>query len=225
MRGMILAAGRGQRMGELTNNQPKLLLKVAGSYLIEHAIQAFSQAGIKEIVINVSYFKEQIMAALGTGRRYGLKLFYSEEKERLETGGGIVKALPLLGEEPFVVWSGDVICDYPLAQLLQQPLRLAHLVMVDNPAFKPQGDYCLNQNHEIEYGPGKTYTFANIGLYRPALFTGCQPIFRRLADIWQDAILQKQITGECYHGLWHNIGTPQDLKTAEAVLSLSPFSS
>src|SRR5690348_7699847 len=103
MRGMILAAGKGERMGALTQNTPKPLLKVGDSYLIEHAIQSFIKAGIKDIVINVSYLKEQILDALGNGSRYGVKLTYSIEEERLETGGGIVKALPLLGKDPFVV--------------------------------------------------------------------------------------------------------------------------
>src|SRR5690242_19148247 len=133
MRGMILAAGKGERMRAMTEKTPKPLLKAAGSYLIEHAIQALIDAGIREIVINVSYLKEQIIAALGNGARYGVKLLYSEEEERLETGGGIVKALPLLGTEPFVVLSGDIITDYPIAQLREKPLRMAHLVMIENP--------------------------------------------------------------------------------------------
>lgn len=206
-------------MGRLTEQVPKPLLKVAGSYLIEHTIHALSKAGIKEIVINVSYLKEQIMAALGDGQHYGVKLFYSEETERLETGGGIVKALPLLGDGPFIVVSGDIISDYPIAQLLQKPLRLAHLVLVENPSFKPQGDYCLNINHEIEMGPGKTFTFANIGLYHPQLFAGHQPVYQRLADLWKEAIFQKQITGECYSGLWYNIGTPQELTAVTEAIS------
>jgi MurNAc alpha-1-phosphate uridylyltransferase len=219
MRGMILAAGKGERMGSLTQKTPKPLLRAAGSYLIEHAIQSLSEAGIKEIVINVSYLKEQIIAALGNGARYGVKLFYSEEEERLETGGGIVKALPLLGDEPFVVLSGDIITDYPIAKLFQKPLKLAHLVLIENPPFKPQGDFCLNENHEIEMGPGKTYTFANVGLYRPALFAGLEPVYRRLGDLWKEAILQKQITGECYQGLWYNVGTPQELNAVEEAMS------
>jgi len=218
-RGMILAAGRGERMGVITEQIPKPLLKVDGSYLIEYGIRAFVNAGIREIVINVSYLKEQIIAALGDGKRYGAKLVYSEENERLETGGGIVKALPLLGTEPFIVLSADIITDYPLEALLQKPLRLAHLIMVENPSFKMQGDYCLNQDQEIEKGPGKTYTFASLGIYRPELFTGCQPVYRRLADIWKEALAQKKITGECYPGLWYNIGTPQDLEAAQEVLT------
>lgn len=219
MRGMILAAGKGERMGAMTEKTPKPLLKAAGSYLIEHAIQSLFEAGIREIVINVSYLKEQIIAALGNGARYGVKLLYSEEEERLETGGGIVKALPLLGGAPFVVLSGDIITDYPIAKLWEKPLRLAHLVMIENPSFKPQGDYCLNDQREIEFGPGKTYTFANIGLYRPELFSGREPVYSRLADLWKEAITQKQVTGECYQGLWYNVGTPSELKAVEEAMS------
>lgn len=218
MRGMILAAGKGERMGSLTQKTPKPLLKVRGFYLIEYAIQSLMKGGIKEIVINVAYLKEQIVNALGDGARYGVKLSYSIEEERLETGGGIVKALPLLGAEPFVVLSGDIITDYPIAELAKKPLRLAHLVMVENPSFKPQGDYGLNSSHEIEIGSPKTYTFANIGIYRPELFHGCQPIHSRLADLWQKAITQRQITGECYDGQWHNIGTIHELRMAEELM-------
>lgn len=219
MRAMILAAGKGERMGTLTEQLPKPLLKIGDSYLIEHAIQALIKAGIKEIVINVSYRKEQILSALGNGSRYGVKLTYSIEEERLETGGGIVKALPLLGKDPFLVLSGDIITDYPLAELFNKPLRLAHLVMVENPSFKPEGDYCLNANQEIEMDcSGKTYTFANIGLYRPELFLDHQPVYSRLADIWQKALRQKQITGECYSGLWHNVGTVQELEALRGSL-------
>lgn len=212
MRAMILAAGKGERMGAMTKVTPKPLIKVGDAYLIEHAIHSLVQAGVQELVINVSYLKEQIQAALGDGSRYGVKINYSIEEERLETGGGIVKALPLLGKDPFLVLSGDIITDYPLAELWKKPLRLAHLVMVENPAFKPQGDYCLNAKQEIEAGPGKTYTFANIGLYRPELFQNREPIYSRLADLWQEALRQKQITGECYSGVWHNVGTLQDLE-------------
>ncbi len=121
MRAMILAAGRGERMGELTMQTPKPLLRVGEYYLIEYVIVNIKRADIQEIVINISYQGEQIKAFLGDGSRYGVKIFYSEEKERLETGGGIFQALPLLGDKPFIVVSGDVITDFPLSRLPQEP--------------------------------------------------------------------------------------------------------
>ena len=138
MRAMIFAAGRGERMRKLTELLPKPLLHVAGHYLIEYAICNLKRAGIREIVINVSYRGEQIKDALGNGERYGVNIVYSEEKERLETGGGIVQALPLLGDEPFVVMSSDIITDFPLQNLLHYSNSLAHLIMVPNPPYHPK---------------------------------------------------------------------------------------
>ncbi len=223
MRAMILAAGVGQRMGSLTAKTPKPLLKVAGRYLIEYTIETLCNAGIYDIVINVSYRKEQIMDALGTGARYGVRLYYSEEVERLETGGGVVKALPLLGDEPFIILSADIISDYPLKRLAQRPLKLAHLVMVANPPYNLKGDYSLKENQELYVGQSNSLTFANIGIYRPALFAGHQPVFCRLAHLWQAAMAAGQVTGECYSGLWYNVGTPQELNTAEKVFSRPIF--
>lgn len=218
MRAMILAAGIGQRMGALTQKTPKPLLNVGGRYLIEYAIESLTKAGIDEIVINVSHLKEQIIDALGNGERYGISIFYSEESERLETGGGIVKALPLLGSDPFVVLSADIITDYPIARLFQLPLQLAHLVLIKNPPYNPQGDFYLNDHHEISKGPSNPFTFANIGIYRPELFAGHPPVHRRLAHLWQDALLQGKLTGECYDGLWYNVGTPEALEVANKAI-------
>ena len=192
MRGMILAAGLGKRMGDLTLKTPKALLKVGHRYLIEYPIQSFVNAGIREIVINIFYHKEQIKEALGDGSNYGVNITYSEEDERLETGGGIVKALPLLGPDPFVVMSSDVITDYPLENLFKKDHRLAHLILVQNPAFHLQGDFCLNENNEIYYGQSDTFTFASFGIYRPELFTGYKPIYFCLPDAWKAGIHLKK---------------------------------
>ncbi len=211
MRAMILAAGRGERMGSLTANAPKPLLYVAGKYLIEYAIFSLVKAGIKEIVINVSYQAEQIKTALGDGKRYGVTIFYSEEKERLETGGGIFHALPLLGEEPFIVLSSDIITDYPLHQLPQQPEGLAHLVMVDNPPYHPEGDFGLREGRLV-MNVQPTFTFGNISIFRPEFFKNCEPGHFRLTTLLIPAVLANQITGEHYRGAWYNVGTPSDLQ-------------
>lgn len=211
MRAMILAAGRGERMGALTDNIPKPLLRVADHYLIEYTINQLARANIREIVINVSYHGEQIKAALGNGERYGVQLVYSEEAERLETGGGIFKALPLLGDKPFVVLSSDIITDYPLANLPANPQGLAHLVLVNNPVFHPRGDFGMRSNI-IDKQATPTFTFANIGVYNPALFADCEPGHFPLNRLLFPAIERQQITGELYQGLWYNVGTPDTLQ-------------
>lgn len=209
-RAMILAAGRGQRMGKLTEFLPKPLLYVQGRFLIEYAISNLKQAGIEEIIINVSYRAEQIKASLGDGSRYDVKIIYSEEKERLETGGGIFQALPLLGSHPFIVMSSDIITDYALSQLPQELDGLAHLVLVNNPVYHLQGDYEL-ANKRISLGSPKL-TFANIGVYHPDLFANCKPGHFRLTHVLNPAIEKELVTGEHYQGKWHNVGAPDDLK-------------
>lgn len=215
MRGMILAAGRGERMGELTLNTPKPLLQVAGYCLIEYVIANFKRAGIKEIVINISYHGEQIRTFLGDGKRYGVKILYSEEDQRLEVGGGIFHALPLLGDQPFIVMSGDIITDYPLANLPQQPKGLAHLVLVDNPAFHPLGDLGLRDGYADLTAQPK-FNFANMGVYRPELFSDCQPGYFPWRQFMFPVIERGQVTAEYYQGKWCNIGTPLELAMLNA---------
>jgi MurNAc alpha-1-phosphate uridylyltransferase len=217
MRAMILAAGRGERMGELTSHTPKPLLKVAGQYLIAHAIQQLVQANIRDIVINVSYLGAQIQAALGDGSAYGVHIQYSIEEERLETGGGIVKALPLLGDEPFIVLSADVISHYPLINLPAQPTGLAHLVMVPNPPYHAKGDFALHDGVLQLDGVNKL-TFGNISVLRKELFAGCAPEKFPLSKVLKPAIANQQITGELYDGFWQNIGTPGDLQNISEVI-------
>ncbi|MHB1948941.1 MAG: N-acetylmuramate alpha-1-phosphate uridylyltransferase MurU [Gammaproteobacteria bacterium] len=209
MRGMILAAGRGQRMGTLTTEVPKPLLQVRNRYLIEYSLFALIKMGITEIVINICYRGAQIKEALGDGSRYGVTIFYSEEDEALETGGGIFQALPLLGPEPFIVLSCDVITDYPLHQLPQEPIGLAHLVLVNNPLYHSSGDFCLLKN-KVYCGQSSTLTFGNIGIYRPELFADCKPGKFGLGPLLKEAALHGKITGEHYQGIWHNLGRPDD---------------
>lgn len=211
MRAMILAAGRGARMGALTQETPKPLLRIADRYLIEYSILSLTKIGVKDIVINVSYQREKIIAAIGGGARYGVKIQYSEEPEALETGGGILQALPMLGNEPFIVLSSDVITDYPLQNLPTDPEKLAHLVLVDNPLYHPEGDFGLVEN-TISMQASPTFTFGNVGVYRPELFADCKPGYFRLGDLLKKAISEQKISGEHYQGLWHNLGSPEDLQ-------------
>lgn len=213
MRAMILAAGRGERMGELTANTPKPLLQVNGHYLIDYAIASLVRAGIREIVINVSYLGDQIQAALGDGTRYGVHMQYSDEPERLEVGGGIIQALPLLGSEPFLVVSSDIVTDYPLVQLTQAKKALAHLIMVDNPAFHPTGDFGLRDGY-VDANATPALTFASMGVYHPSLFVTDKTGHVRWSDIMLPAIKRGDVTGEHYQGIWYNVGSPQELAIA-----------
>ena len=210
MRGMILAAGRGKRMGELTKDVPKPLIRVGGRYLIEYSLIALAKSGITEIVINVCYLGAKIKEAIGDGSRYGVTIQYSEEPKALETGGGVYKALPLLGPDPFIVLSSDVIIDYPLTQLLKEPEGLAHLVLVDNPLYNALGDFCLREG-KIYCAAKSTLTFSNVGVYRPELFKGCQHGIFRLGTLLRDAVKEDKVTGEYYQGIWYNLGTQEEL--------------
>ncbi len=207
---MILAAGRGQRMGALTDHTPKALLRVGHKYLIEYAIDVMVAVGIKDIVINVSYFREKIKAALGNGEKYHINIHYSEEEEALETGGGIYQALPLLGPNSFIVLSCDVISDYALQQLPTLS-GLAHIVLVDNPDFNVRGDFNLDGNR-VNIDPPCRLTYANIGLFHPDLFAKCKPGKFRLGDVLKEHARQGLVTGEYFKGFWHNLGTPEQLQ-------------
>lgn len=211
MRAMILAAGLGTRMGELTRKTPKALLRIGDHYLIEHSLMQLVKAGIQDIVINLFFHGEQIEKALGNGKRYGATILYSKENERLETGGGIFKALPLLGPDPFLVISCDIITDFPFYKLDSlSNHHLAHLIMVDNPVYHPEGDFALTHD-EINLDQSPKLTYANIGLFHPSLFNSCRPGHFRLTTVLQPAIKKKLVSGEYYAGKWHNIGTPEDM--------------
>lgn len=216
MRAMILAAGRGERMGALTVDTPKPLLRVAGKYLIEYTLASLARAGIRNIVINVSYHAAQIKSALGNGQQYGVEISYSEEAQRLETGGGIFQALPLLGDEPFLVVSSDIITDYPLASLPADPKGMVHLVLVENPEFHPHGDFGLRDGF-VDMHAKPRFTFANVGVYRPEFFSGCKPGYFPLNKLLFPAIERGVVTGEYFQGKWFNIGTAEQLNSLPSI--------
>jgi len=217
MKAMILAAGRGERMRPLTDHVPKPLLRVGGRPLIEYLIDALLRAGFSELVINHSYLGQEIESALGDGSRYGVRIAYSAEPEgALETGGGIFRALPLLGER-FLVVNGDIWTDYPFAQLVRQPSGLAHLVLVDNPPHHPLGDFGLSGNALVS--EGSRLTFAGIGVYRAELFSGCSSGRFPLAPLLQSAISQNKASAEHYDGQWIDVGTPERLHSLDVQLS------
>jgi len=215
MKAMILAAGRGNRLRPLADHTPKPLLTVKGKALIEYHIDALVRAGIHQLVINHAWLGEQIEAKLGSGSVYGADILYSPEAvPGLETAGGILKALPLLtdGETPFVVVNGDVLTDFNFQDLHQHRLAagcLAHLVLVATPAYKAQGDFGLEAGRVTSQGD---LTFAGISVLHPHLFEGLSPGARPLAPLLRAAMAKGQVTGVCYQGVWHDIGTPERLE-------------
>lgn len=223
MKAMILAAGRGERMRPLTDSVPKPLLQVAGKALIEYHLAALARVGIREVVINVAHLGEQIIAALGNGRRYGVDIQYSREAQALETAGGILQAMPLLGEEPFILVNGDVWTDYDFSRLVRcdMSLSLAHLVLVDNPIHNPDGDFCLatealpsGQIATQREQSNNALTFAGISVIHPRLLdllTVAVGNPAALAPLLRQAMAQRRVSGEHYQGLWTDVGTPERL--------------
>jgi len=210
MKAMILAAGRGARMQPITDTIPKPLLKVAGKPLIAHHLITLARAGIAEVVINISHLAEKIQQELGDGQHYNIKIHYSHEPIALETGGGILQALPLLGTTPFLVVSGDIWTDYPWQQLPQQLENdLAHLIMVDNPSYHVTGDFVLQQG-KLQHEGGAKLTFASMGVYHPKLFAGAPSGAFRLTKLLDPAIAAGKVSGEHYHGNWANVGTEEE---------------
>lgn len=207
MKAMILAAGRGERMRPLSDHIPKPLLPVNGKPLIAHHLRALAAANIQDVIINVSHLAHLFQESLGDGTEYGVRIHYSIEPTALETGGGICKVLPLLGDEPFIAVSGDIWTDYPYSQLPSRLTQLAHLVLVDNP-FHPDGDFMLQDGILHNNGSPK-YAFASIGIYHPDLFKAHQPGTFPLVDVLRPAIDQGKITGEIYQGDWLNVSTPE----------------
>lgn len=222
MNAMILAAGHGTRMRPLTHHTPKPLLKVGRKALIVWQIEKLKQAGYNDIVINIAWLAEQIPAYLGDGSQWGIRLHYSNEQNEgaLETAGGIVKALSLLGNEPFLVVNGDVWCDINYSHLQLAQNDLAHLVVVNNPKHNLEGDFALQQQRLYKDGVPK-YTFSGIGLYHPKLFNTLKYGKQALAPILYKAMDDKQVSGELYQGDWRDIGTPERLYSLDKELKAS----
>jgi len=220
---MILAAGVGERMRPLTDQTPKPLLRVGGVPLLEHHIRRLAQAGYAELVINVSHFAQQIIDYCGDGSRWGLSITYSPEEEPLETAGGIHRALPLLGRQPFLVVNGDIWIDYDFRQLAAYrpvPPESAHLVMVGNPPQHSQGDFWLDEEGWVrELAPGSTgLTYAGVAVYTPGFFATMRPGKMALRPLLDDAIARNCLTGEYYPGNWEDVGTPERLRALDDIV-------
>lgn len=212
---MILAAGRGERMGALTAELPKPLLDVGGAALIEHHLVRLAASGFTEIVINLSYRGEQLRARLGDGARYGVSIVYSDEGEPpLETAGGIVHALPLLGDAPFLLVNSDVFTDFDFRTLAAQP-RTPALVLVANPPHHPHGDFGLGADGFVTAAAPRL-TYAGIAVFESRAFATLAPGRRPLKPWLDAAIARRELRGIVHSGLWLDVGTPERLAVARA---------
>ncbi|WP_300425520.1 N-acetylmuramate alpha-1-phosphate uridylyltransferase MurU [uncultured Thalassolituus sp.] len=217
MKAMILAAGRGTRMAPLTDHCPKPLIPLSGKPLIIHHLEKLSAAGFREVVINHAWLGEQIEEALGDGSTWGLRICYSAETEALETGGGVHKALPLLGDAPFLLINGDVWTDWDYQSALNTELghALAHLWLADNPDHNPEGDFALEAGQVVDR---RAMTFSGISVLSPELWKGASAGAYPLAPMLRQAMAQERVTGEPLNADWVDVGTPQRLAALEGRL-------
>lgn len=207
---MILAAGRGERLRPLSDTLPKALMQVAGRSLIERHLDNLAAAGIENVVVNLGWLGEQIAERIGSGSRYGLTVIYSNEGDNiLETGGGIQRALPVLGDKAFLVVNADIFTDMPFDQHLDDN-ALAHLVLVPTPVHKKRGDFDLVDG-KIAISDTPTYTFSGVAMYRPDFFAGVDAGRFPLAPMLRAGASANQITGSVYTGFWQDVGTPERL--------------
>ena len=217
MKAMILAAGRGERMRPLTDLLPKPLLAAGGKPLIVHHIEKLAAAGVTQLVINHAWLGHKLVAALGDGSALGVSIHWSAEESALETAGGIVQALPLLGSDPFLVINGDTWLDLDYRALVSQPLGedLAHLWLVPNPPQHPQGDFSLQAGRVLDT---PALTFSGVGLYHPAAFAGLPCGARKLAPLLRDWMALGRVGGSLLAGEWRDIGTVDRLRELDEQL-------
>ncbi len=212
MRALILAAGKGERMRPLTLFKPKPLLEVCGIPLIEHHIINLKKAGFKQIVINVSWLAQQIMQRLGNGSQFGVEIRYSYEgEEPLETGGGMLKALPLLNNEAFLVVNGDIFTDFDFSKTSIQDDKLAHLILVKNPEHNANGDFALSEEKLLTNNNQQKFTYSGIGIYHPKLFKDVQAGKFSVIPLVKQAIAKKLVSGQIHQQQWDDIGTIERL--------------
>lgn len=232
IRAMIFAAGRGERMRPLTDQIPKPLLKVGGKHLIEWHLEQLSAVGIVEVVINISHLADQFPRTLGDGSRWNLKIhFLDEGPKALETGGGMLNALPLLGSEPFVLVNGDVWSDFELGELPTDISGDAHLVLVDKPAHAAHGDFALGADGLVQPEGSNPLTYAGIGIYRNAIFDNWRMAYTdapglhespprfAIAPLLRRAMREGKVSGQHHHGRWVDVGTPERLRALDAELT------
>jgi N-acetyl-alpha-D-muramate 1-phosphate uridylyltransferase len=226
MKALIFAAGFGERMRPLTDTTPKPLLRVGGKTLLDYHLEKLSAAGFDEVVINVCHLAEQIKQHCGDSR-FGLRIRFSEEMPApLETGGGMLQALPLLGDAPFAAINGDVYCDFDAhalrtkIQRIAESSALAHLLLIDNPEHHPDGDFVLREGRAMTCG-GAKLTFSGIGVYKPALLAGLSHGVFKLAPVLREAMNFGHVSAEHFRGNWVDVGTPARLTALDQALRTS----
>lgn len=221
MKAMILAAGRGERLRPLTDTTPKPLLRVGPKRLIEYHLDNLARAGINDVVVNIAWLGEQIPQTLGNGENYGLSITYSDEGESaLETAGGIIKALPILGDEPFLVVNGDIWTDLDFSTFIQRKLDTeAHLLLVDSPEHNPEGDFALENDFLRDDGE-PMLTYSGIGIYTKNFFKGAAHGKVALAPIIREKLKTDAVSGEYYTGKWTDVGTAQRLRQLDMQLTV-----
>ena len=216
---LIFAAGRGERMRPLSDATPKPLLRVGGKRLIEWHLETLAAAGVRNVVINTSHLADQFPAALGDGSRWNLRIAWSYEgPEPLETGGGMLRALPLLGAEAFIAVNGDIRTDFDFSTLPQDPDGLAHLVLIDNPPHHAAGDFALRDGRVVDDG-GERLTFAGIGVYRPELLAAHAHGRFSIVPLLRAAMRARRVSGRHFRGDWSDVGTPERLAELNRGLS------
>lgn len=220
MKAMILAAGKGERLRPLTLHTPKPLVRAGGVPLIEYHLRALRSAGYDEVVINHAWLGQQIEDYLGDGNQWGLSIRYSAEREPLETGGGIFRALPLLGDEPFLVVNGDIWTNCDFTGLREPITSLAHLVLVDNPKHHPDGDFALVGGRVRDDATLPRLTYSGIAVLHPQLFADCVDGAFKLAPLLRDAMAKGLVTGEHFTGQWVDVGTHERLAEVEKLLAV-----
>lgn len=208
---MVLAAGRGERLRPLTDEIPKSLVEVRGEPLIERHLRALRAAGVDTVVINLGWLGDQVFERIGSGERFGLDVVYSNEGDNiLETGGGIQRALPMLGDEPFLVVNADIYTDMPFTGIDLDADDLAHLVLVPTPPDKDAGDFALD-GARIRNTGAELLTFSGVSVYRPGFFAGCSAGRFSVVPLLRDAADDDRLSGSVYAGLWRDVGTPARL--------------
>lgn len=213
MRAMILAAGRGERLRPITDDIPKALVEVGGKSVLEWHLERVSAAGITQVVINLGWHGEQIVERIGRGEQYGIDISYSDEgDEVLETGGGIHKALPLLGDDPFLVVNSDIFTDMPVPAIRLRDEHLGHLVTVPRPGYLEHGDFNI-EDGLIRRTENPRYTYAGFAIYRPELFARCEAGRFSVVPLMFAAADAGRLSGSVYEGQWADIGTPERLAT------------
>lgn len=211
MRAMILAAGRGERLRPLTDEIPKSLIEVRGESLLERHLENVRSAGIQTVVINLGWLGDKIVERVGSGKRYGLEVLYSQEGDNiLETGGGIHKAIPTLGAAPFLVVNADIYTDMPVPDMQLADDHLGHLVMVPTPDYREHGDFDIEAGL-VRNGDKAAYTFSGVAIYRPEFFDGCEAGRFPLAPMLREAADRRALSGSLYQGIWADVGTPERL--------------